>query len=583
MDVLEHIDIEHLANTFRNFYELTHDLFIVSICTRPSSQNNKFHSTLLPRQTWIKLFELSGFSFIDKDYFKATNVYRDFSQLSDMDINQHWQKIDLFKDKTEGDVVYYIFQKKESILDWNIVEKKIRSFLDLDYRYTKRSETSLILNEKICFNLHLIQDWAIFRPFLDIFSNREIIFLIRPFLFTDLQLSVIIGFLQNKGIPYVMYKSVLELDWNYLKQFAFITGAESNATPGHMLSHQIVATARLQGCKTILLQHGITPSQGVRENIVMAFASEIVINYSHEEKNNLELGRHSFFNNDSPLGLFDTDQVRAIGSARYTDLLYPTTNDLLETRLGINREKFEQVVLFGTKNYSYWKCGEQFQLAIFKLIEENPSVLFLLKHHPCENNDSASFFTQSNVRILDDVCLITADLPLNRIIKHVDLVITPTSTLALDAAIAHKPVLIYQTERPLIYKQVQYKEFEEIENYIGPIKNWDELEKNSKNLYAIYADCVDYNFYNHFTKILHEPKTTTPLDKWLATVISTALDTESIISLNALNNDLSSQVDLSQKEIVRLKAKLNEYKSIKSIIKKVFRKLKVQTKRKLSL
>jgi 2-polyprenyl-3-methyl-5-hydroxy-6-metoxy-1,4-benzoquinol methylase len=51
LDVLEHIDREHVFAAVRNLASLTARLLVVSISTRPSSRDNLFHASIFPVST----------------------------------------------------------------------------------------------------------------------------------------------------------------------------------------------------------------------------------------------------------------------------------------------------------------------------------------------------------------------------------------------------------------------------------------------------------------------------------------------------------------------------------------------------
>ncbi len=141
-----------------------------------------------------------------------------------------------------------------------------------------------------------------------------------------------------------------------------------------------------------------------------------------------------------PWGAFSEGQVKEIGSApcHPSQLLEPG-DDLVETRLGIDRSCVERVVLIGLKDLKYHGYGNinaGFLNELATLINQNPSTLFLLRPHPYDSISTFAEHRGPNVRLLDNMCCTMADLQLNRLIPHVDLVVTPMSTLVVDAAVS---------------------------------------------------------------------------------------------------------------------------------------------------
>jgi hypothetical protein len=87
---------------------------------------------------------------------------------------------------------------------------------------------------------------------------------------------------------------------------------------------------------------------------------------------------------------------------------------------------------------------EETLLWIERLLDRNPETLFLLRTHP---DDATAYsrpdlFGRPNLILLDELTLLSMDVPIARILREVDGVITTTSTLILDALAADRPIAL---------------------------------------------------------------------------------------------------------------------------------------------
>jgi hypothetical protein len=520
-DVLEHIDIEHLFSAIRNLHAVTANKLVVSISTRPSVFNNRFHSTLLPLRTWIRLFSEAGFRVLKTDHFRAATSRPNLPDTPDLKHVRRWNAVDLFADIKSGEPQYVVFENAVRSLNWQTVEERFNKILDLGYRIEKRRLFNLPKGEHICFNLGFAPDWAHVRPFLDVLPRSQVEFVIRKTYFSPFHLDAIIGFLTRMGIKHRLFESPGELAWDKLAGTTFISASESTANSPHVQSHHAVAVARLHGCRTITLQHGIWP--GAMKGRIVTYASEHLLNWTSEEETALTQGRHRILEADVPWGVFHPGQVKTIGSARYADQLLPPGEDAIEFRLGIDRNRFDRVVLLGSKNlksHGYENLTDGFYGKLRCLIESRPATLFLLRPHPFDEIDPFVELKADNVRLLDDACCIMADIQLNRVIPHVDLVATPISTLAVDGAVSSKPVYIYATDRPLVYKGAKPRAFEDLVAAIGDSSKLAILQKEAAGLAAVYADGANDQFYTRLSDLLTCPGSVDTPDAALAATIS---------------------------------------------------------------
>jgi hypothetical protein len=286
-----------------------------------------------------------------------------------------------------------------------------------------------------------------------------------------------------------------------------VSAAESGCAPNHVHGLQISALARLHGCRTYLLQHGIWPRNFPGR--IVTFGSELVLTWGAAEERILQQNQHRLAGVDVPWGVFYPGQVRRIGSPRYTDQLLPGHPDGLASRLDIERDRFTSVALLATKR-AYGRSARSevdaaFHTAVGRLIERRSETLFLIRPHPAHGEEGLSDLQHDNVRVLDETCCIAADIPLNRIIPLVDQVIAPISTVALDGAVSDKPVIVYDAAQPQTYEHLEAVPIEQLPELVGRSEVLAKAAHQARLFRAAYAEAVDTRFYEHFAGLLAEP------------------------------------------------------------------------------
>jgi hypothetical protein len=521
LGILEHIDVEHIFAALKNLSSLCDEKAVVSLSTRPSARYNRFHATLLPIRTWVKLFSEAGFRVLETRHSTPATSDHNSPDTSKLDHVDRWRVVDLFADIDDGDPQYLLLEKSKAAIDWPQIQDRFSKILDIRYRTEKRRNFTWPDRERIVFNIGFAVDWAIIRPYLDILCRDQVEFLIRTTYLDPLYLNIITGWLTRVGVPFTLFQNAYELKWDRFAGANLISALESSAYRLHIRSHHVVALARLHGCRTITLQHGIWPG-GFNRRLVTQ-AAEHLLNWTSEEARAFREGHHKVLSAAVPWGAFSEGQVKEIGSARYTDQLLEPGDDLVETRLGIDRSRFERVVLIGLKDLKYHGYGNinaGFLNELATLINQNPSTLFLLRPHPYDSISTFAEHRGPNVRLLDNMCCTMADLQLNRLIPHVDLVVTPMSTLVVDAAVSHKPIFINSTDRPLVYKGAKPRQFEDLAATMNDASQLAILKKEAAEIAAIYADAVDSQFYQKFSEFLKLPKSAGPPDAFLSATVS---------------------------------------------------------------
>jgi hypothetical protein len=527
LDVLEHVDREQVFAAVRNLAGLTASLLVVSFSTRPSSRDNLFHASIFPISTWIRVFEILGFRLLPTSLFAPATRRLNGQNAADPLVDR-WQAIDLFGDTCEGEPRYLILEKTADAPDWGAVNAEVEELLDVAYRREKRRQFLVPENSRFVLSLHHIQEFSFLRALLDVLPRQATRVILRPYFIEDGHRRAITGFLARTGVRTHVYERAEELPWSELAGSILVSAAESTCAPNHVHGLQISALARLHGCRTYLLQHGIWPRNFPGR--VVTFGSELVLNWGAAEERILQQNEHRLAAVDVPWGVFHPGQVRRIGSPRYTDQLLPVHPDCLALRLGIERDRFVSVALLATKRAyrsSKPEVDAAFHTAMRRLIETHPEMLFLIRPHPAHGEEDLSELQYENVRVLDETCCIAADIPLNRIIPLVDQVIAPISTVALDGAISDKPVLVYDAAQPQTYDHLEAVRMEQLPEVVGRSEVLSKGGDQARLFQAAYAEAVDTRFYEHFARLLAEPAASVGKpDAALATAVSLTAEVE---------------------------------------------------------
>lgn len=501
-DVLEQIDIEDINTALENLYRLVGSHALFSVSTQPSCQNNTFHSTILPLSTWLLLLNIAGFDVLDTHLFNSEKQAITPENLHDgspITIFRHWLDADIFHDIRQGNPNFILVKKRENA---NIVFKKnrtiINSILDINYRKTKRK---LFFDRKsyvIAFNLHFFQDYINIRPILDVLKRENVIILIRKHFNSNYIINLYARIFSRWGIRYIIYERVDEIDWSALKINILFSAAESNVYCGHILSSQIVNAAKLHGIDTYLLQHGIWTLVG---KYPIRFESNKVLCWCDEQKNFMERPHPQDPSKTLKVGMFRDGHVEIMGAPRFFDSRLPCLKTMLTYRLGIPQNQYDKTVLLATNlhwdmhSFTREQVSEKFRT----LILQNPNVFFIIKLHPAESLYDYANLKYKNCLIVDDVTLATIDLTVGRLIAGVDAVISSLSTILLDAAIAGKKIILYETGNKVQYHYLSSVPLESL--YIDLAKKINDIP-SYPDFIRYYAGNSADNVYEVLSKII---------------------------------------------------------------------------------
>lgn len=505
LDVLEHMDIEHVFNAVRNLRTLADCLALVSISTRPSSRDNRFHATVIPMVAWKEILSAAGLRVEDDRIFsEARTVRRSFGNDPDLALVKHWAQVDPFHDIELGEPSYLLLSKNGHELT-----EKARSYfediLDIAYRRFKREQFGSEGIPGVALNIHHPQDFVLLRPLLDVLPGDKVTALVRsPALLED-ERSVVRGFFARAGVPCIEFDRAEQVQWTEMGAQWLLSGAESNVAPSHILSRQLVEAAKLNGLATLQFQHGIWV-ESFRQRMA-EFGSEIILGWGPQYQQvfadtEVELaGRRLPKNREA--------QFRNVGAARFVDSKLNPSKSILRWRLGIDIERYRSVVLLGTnlKWGEHKHCARGIREMLAVVMAKSPEIFFVVKLHPSERADQASELVLPNSLVLDDIVLAAMDLHISRLIAGSDIVVSSLSTLLLDAAVAGKPCIQYDTGNRYEYASVRATPIEQLNSLLDRTVNRPWVNNDFAKHYAAAAS---EPFYSHLHSILTDDAPVAP-------------------------------------------------------------------------
>ena len=478
---------------------------------------------------WLRLFAIAGMrenAEASAAFCLATRRFAGDSGGSDP-LVAHWLAVDPFSDAALGEPRYIVLEKSRQV-EWSTAGNAIDHLLDIAYRRTKRVQFQLPTDERVVLSLHHIQDFALLRPLIEVLPRQSVRVVMRTPFMDELQWRAIAGYFTRNGLEPIVYDRVEELPWNEMEGSIFITAAESAVAVNHIFALQAQLAAKLRNCRTLSLQHGMWP--GPIRNRIATFASDHVITWTSAEQRLLNEPAQRMLGAAVPIGMFAAGQELRLGSPRYTDQLFPTHPDALFARLGVDTSQYADTVLFATKRASgLWdrdRVDEDFKREMVELFEAHAQTLFLVRPHPANSALDFMDVRRPNVIFLDEACCVAADINLNRIIPSVDRVVTTVSTIAVDAAVSEKTVVIYDAGQKRIYEHLQPVAFNDVRRLLHDTDFLAAAERRTKLFRAVYADHVDDRFYVRFAELLAQPLSDTPLGAATATALCLATEVE---------------------------------------------------------
>jgi hypothetical protein len=511
LNILERMDIEDVYAAVRNLRAVCCDRghLIASISTRPSSADNKFHATILPKPTWLEIFKTVGFVVDEESIFdSARAVRRECPDVDGLRLVSYWAKCDLFRHIGQGEPGYVLLSAADVEADSEDARREcVEARLDIGCRRAKREQFNAALGAvaeanspmlRVGLSIHLLQEFILYRPLLDVLPREAVVVLVRTPTVDSDALSLMRGFFDRCGVQAIFYEQCHQIGWHELGLKLLLTGLESNVNRWHMLARQIVEAAKLHGIHTIQMQHGIWVEQLPQR--LIDFGSETIWSWGESYERFIHGSCVRLAGKAVQAQSRPWQRYQPVGSPKFVDMRLAASRDLLRWRLGVDVSRYRAVALVGT-NLNWHRHGPAAQTVrerLVRVMRAMPDVFFVVKLHPNERVPGALELAQSNALVLDDILMGVLDMHVARLIAAVDVVISSLSTLLLDAAIAGKPCIQYDTGNDLSYDGVASVEIEQLPQLL---MNIPALPVNQA-LVKAYGEAADQPFYAHLARML---------------------------------------------------------------------------------
>jgi len=409
--------------------------------------------TVRPLSLWMRLIDAAGF-----DVEAIEELDSPTAAPAGWSIAAHWSRLDPLRgDGQNAQWRLSLRARRGADADDAALRTMlgVRPLVPLPARIA-RPDTHLV------FLIGTYQEFRQYQPLWSHLAAASFTVLLRPTALTPAwtrRADCIAAWLDARGIAWRLARSTDELDWASLpvRDRVLIAGADSTAFRQHLLNAAFVVEARQRGWRTVQLQHGIWPYADVRQP--MALLSDIALTWSDEFRTELDTLVDWPDGSRRPRGL--TEGVRFTvtgcpGFDRYADASSPALRDML----GAWTTDYRRSVLVATNlHWPQHRRGAEVNPAILALAAVHPETLFVVKLHPVHDVDDG-FLARcpDNVVVLDEFCCLAADVDCQRLVLATDAVISTVSTVALEASLARRPLLVLDTDNPNRYQHVETTE-----------------------------------------------------------------------------------------------------------------------------
>lgn len=447
-DTLQRLRRTEVAAALWNLHAIGQQYVLISLKSGPSRDYNAFHGTVAPPSTWRKLFAAAGFEVLEnrtietlRETTSPTNDPNDWAI-------DHWRKLNPFCDPAAGDDHYFLLKKKPNApVTFEEIDHAAGQLLGI------LPKKSLPLDDNTFVSLLLghYQEFLLFQPFFDHFPKDRIRVLLRSGAFLlrnggngtipPGRLDSMVAYFQREGISYEHLTSIEHLQWQTEDGIreVLVTAIDSTATPTHLINSAIVEHARAQGIPTFQLQHGIWPhAQFPAPN---TFQCDHLLAWSSDYEKPFLIDTAT-----TPMVETPRHQVHNLGCPRFDVYAQPSSPPIAEM-LGDWTQKYDHSVLVATNlHWPMHSLGSKVLPQLFRTARKMPRTLFLCKLHPVHDFPEADLVKlPENVVVIDEFVSLYADLATPRLTVACDAVICTLSTVALEAALAGKPVAILET------------------------------------------------------------------------------------------------------------------------------------------
>ncbi len=388
---------------------------------------------------------------------------------------------------------------------------------------------------KIAFNVHHWQDFLNSQPLLTLFLNTNVCYIVRFRSLQSDEMQALKDYCSRNHIKICVYDRVEFVTWSEFRDFMLISFAEGSLAFNHSLSSQLVISARLNGLKTLLLQHGIqveAPSQAP-----LVYGSSVIGTWGSEHSE--FISRHNeLWGASAP-----SHKFKFIGYPKRNGLKFDLKQEeCLQRASSITPD--HEIVLFATNlKWSAHGAGyDTIKATIQNCATAHPNKLFLIKPHPSERASQYEDICHNNIKCIDDITLVENDITVSYLIFRSDAVITSLSTMILDAAIAGKQCIQYDTNNK--YSYVGCETVQLIDVAAALERGFSSIE--ATQFIDFYANAADLNFEGRLLDLINDEEDSCAL---LENILKLHSFLKSVEDLYVIWSETSTNIEIFRQDI----------------------------------
>lgn len=456
VDRLDHVKRDCLVGFLWGLREMCSDWLLTSISNFPCVTSDGRHSTIIPRSTWLKLLKALGFTWEEREELVAFEDAEQSDDSAQSWLSGHWQDLNPFRNSQSRERHVMLLRNEGAAgIDFTSFSAEARKILG-----AANASVNITLDSK-CFISFLIghyQGFLLLAPLFEILPRDSYRVLLRsgPFdAFETRRRAAVLEYFASRDVQVTLLDSATDDVWAtppHRPNHALVTAIDSTVTTSHLINSAFVVAARQKGILTFQIQHGIWPHAEFHNQLTVL--SDFILTWSpdlersfvldtepHSSDATVSAPRHTIVNSGCPR--FDTYQDTDCASI--SELLGDWTNE------------YDHTILLATNlHWPLHTLGSEVLPQLSTTARKFPNILFLCKLHPAHDYDDNAFRDMpSNVVVIDEFTSLYGELTTPRLVKACDAVICTLSTVALEAALANKPLAVLETGNPNAYTGLQ--------------------------------------------------------------------------------------------------------------------------------
>lgn len=327
--------------------------------------------------------------------------------------------------------VHEHFGMRRVAADWGELLRSVEGYRKdrSTYGASRRPEKALVF-------VNLVQDTPLALRVVDELREREVeTAVVVSFEAVRNNPRLARGLIERRIAPtYMSAKEPRRGDYRWLRGATMLfCPSESSASP-HSKAHELTKLARRAGLRTYTAQNGLeqpglTHRDGEFANV--GYASDTIFTWLAPE--------------GLPVWMPAETRARCVGVGRILGQQVAPDGETLRERMGV--ETGPLVTVFENLHWTRYTDGfrKSFVDRLMALAQSRPEVHFLLMPHPAGRWSAKNISGQqlpSNLSLFRPADPKNADISVAHVLAQSDAVITTTSTVALDAAQAGRPVAV---------------------------------------------------------------------------------------------------------------------------------------------